>query len=351
MTILVTGGAGFIGSNFVLDWFKTSDEPVVNLDALTYAGNLANLVSLGRDARHTFVKGDIGDRALLDSLLAAHQPRAVLHFAAESHVDRSIHGPGAFMKTNIDGTFTLLEATRGYWSGLAAGDKAAFRFHHVSTDEVYGSLGPDAPAFTETHPYEPNSPYSASKAASDHLVRAWHHTYGLPVLTTNCSNNYGPYHFPEKLIPLMIVNALAGKPLPVYGDGLQVRDWLYVADHCSAIRAVLAGGRLGETYNIGGWNEQTNHQIVHTVCALLDELRPSASGPYTRLITHVTDRPGHDRRYAIDARKIERELGWRPAETFETGIRKTVMWYLAHADWVADVQSGAYRAWVDKQYG
>ena len=351
MTILVTGGAGFIGSNFVLDWFKTSDEPVVNLDALTYAGNLANLASLGRDARHIFVKGDIGDRALLEGLLAAHKPRAVIHFAAESHVDRSIHGPGAFMKTNIDGTFTLLEATRSHWSGLAADDKASFRFHHVSTDEVYGSLAPHAPAFTETHPYEPNSPYSASKAASDHLVRAWHHTYGLPVLTTNCSNNYGPFHFPEKLIPLMIVNALAGKPLPVYGDGQQIRDWLYVTDHCSGIRAVLAGGRLGETYNIGGWNEKANIDIVKTVCALLDELRPDPAGPYARLITYVTDRPGHDRRYAIDAHKIERELGWRPAETFETGIRKTVIWYLANADWVADVQSGAYRAWVDLQYG
>jgi dTDP-glucose 4,6-dehydratase len=351
MTILVTGGAGFIGSNFVLDWFKTSDEPIVNLDALTYAGNLANLASLQGDARHHFVKGDIGDRALVDNLLATHSPRACLHFAAESHVDRSIHGPGAFMKTNVEGTFMLLEATRAYWGGLQPDAKAGFRFHHVSTDEVYGSLKPDEPAFTETHPYEPNSPYSASKAASDHLVRAWHHTYGLPVVTTNCSNNYGPYHFPEKLIPLMIVNALAGKPLPIYGDGQQVRDWLFVNDHCSAIRAVLAGGRLGETYNIGGWNEKTNHEIVHRVCALLDELRPSTAGPYTRLITHVTDRPGHDRRYAIDARKIERELGWRPAETFETGIRKTVQWYLDHADWVADVQSGAYRAWVDKQYG
>jgi dTDP-glucose 4,6-dehydratase len=351
MTLLVTGGAGFIGSNFVLDWFETSDEPIVNLDALTYAGNLANLARLGGNVRHSFVKGDIGDRALLDELLATHRPRAVLHFAAESHVDRSIHGPGAFMKTNIDGTFTLLEATRGYWSGLAADAKAAFRFHHVSTDEVYGSLGPDAPAFNETHAYAPNSPYSASKAASDHLVRAWHHTYGLPVVTTNCSNNYGPYHFPEKLIPLMIVNALAGKPLPVYGDGQQIRDWLYVTDHCSGIRAVLAGGRLGETYNIGGWNEQANIDIVKTVCALLDELRPDPAGPYARLISYVTDRPGHDRRYAIDARKIERELGWRPAETFESGIRKTVLWYLANANWVADVQSGAYRAWVDQQYG
>ena len=317
MTILVTGGAGFIGSNFVLDWFKTSAEPVVNLDALTYAGNLANLAPLAGDARHHFVKGDIGDRALVDSLLALHRPRAVLHFAAESHVDRSIHGPGAFMKTNVDGTFTLLEAARAYWAPLPADEKAAFRFHHVSTDEVYGSLAPDAPAFTETHAYEPNSPYSASKAASDHLVRAWHHTYGLPVVTTNCSNNYGPLHFPEKLIPLMIVNALAGKALPVYGDGQQIRDWLYVGDHCSGIRAVLAGGRLGETYNIGGWNEQANIDIVNTVCALLDELKPDPVGPYARLIRYVTDRPGHDRRYAIDARKIERELGWRPAETFE----------------------------------
>ncbi len=296
------------------------------------------------------MQGDINDRALLDRLLAEHRPRAVLHFAAESHVDRSIHGPGEFMRTNVMGTFTLLEAARGYWSGLAEADKAAFRFHHVSTDEVYGSLAPAAPAFTETHAYEPNSPYSASKAASDHLVRAWHHTYGLPVLTTNCSNNYGPYHFPEKLIPLMIVNALAGKPLPVYGDGQQVRDWLYVRDHASAIRAVLAAGRVGETYNIGGGNEKANLEIVHTVCTLLDELRPDPAGPYRRLITHVKDRPGHDRRYAIDARKIERELGWRPAETFETGIRKTVQWYLAHPDWVADVQSGGYRAWVAANY-
>ena len=349
--ILVTGGAGFIGSNFVLDWLAQSDEPVVNLDALTYAGNLGNLASLQGDARHLFVHGDITDRALVDRLLATHRPRAIVHFAAESHVDRSIHGPGAFMRTNVDGTFTLLEAARAHWATLEGADKAAFRFHHVSTDEVYGSLKAEDPPFTESNPYEPNSPYSASKAASDHLVRAWHHTYGLPVVTTNCSNNYGPFHFPEKLIPLMIVNALAGKPLPVYGDGRQIRDWLYVTDHCSAIRAVLAGGRLGETYNIGGWNEKANIEIVHTVCALLDELRPDPAGPYARLITHVTDRPGHDRRYAIDARKIERELGWRPAETFETGIRKTVAWYLAHADWVAQVQSGAYRDWVATQYG
>jgi len=348
--ILVTGGAGFIGSNFVLDWLAASHEPVLNLDALTYAGNLRNLESLQGDARHVFVRGNIGDRALLDSLLAQHRPRAIVHFAAESHVDRSIHGPGEFMQTNVQGTFTLLEATRAYWATLTPDERGTFRFHHVSTDEVYGSLAAGAPAFTETHPYEPNSPYSASKAASDHLVRAWHHTYGLPVVTTNCSNNYGPYHFPEKLIPLMIVNALAGKPLPVYGDGRQIRDWLYVKDHCSGIRAVLARGRVGETYNIGGWNEQANIDIVHSVCALLDELRPDPAGPYGRLITHVADRPGHDRRYAIDARKIERELGWRPAETFQSGIRKTVQWYLDHADWVADVQSGSYRDWVEQNY-
>ena len=351
MTILVTGGAGFVGSNFVLDWLAQSDEPVVNLDALTYAGNPANLAALQDDERHVFVHGDIGHRALVDRLLTEHQPRAIVHFAAESQVDRSIHGPAAFMKTNVDGTFTLLEAARAHWQQLDAAGQAAFRFHHVSTDEVYGSLGPGEPAFTETHPYAPNSPYSASKAASDHLVRAWHHTYGLPVLTTNCSNNYGPFHFPEKLIPLMIVNALAGKPLPVYGDGQQVRDWLYVADHCSAIRAVLARGRVGEVYNVGGFNEKPNIEIVHTICRLLDELRPDAAGPYERLITHVTDRPGHDRRYAIDARKLERELGWRPAETFETGIRKTVRWVLGHADWVAQVQSGAYRDWMATNYG
>ena len=353
MPLLVTGGAGFIGSNFVLDWLaapETRDEPVVDLDALTYAGNLANLASLQGDARHTFVQGDIGDRALVDRLLATHRPRAVVHFAAESHVDRSIHGPGAFIKTNVEGTFTLLEAARGYWGALDGDAKAAFRFLHVSTDEVYGSLAPGAPAFTEEHPYEPNSPYAASKAASDHLVRAWHHTYGLPVVTTNCSNNYGPYQFPEKLIPLMIVNALAGKPLPVYGDGMQVRDWLYVGDHCAAIRTVLARGRLGETYNIGGWNEKANREIVQTLCALLDELRPDPAGPYARLVAFVADRPGHDRRYAIDARKIERELGWRPAETFASGIRKTVHWYLDHADWTAQVQSGAYRDWVATNY-
>ena len=350
MSILVTGGAGFIGSNFILDWLEAVGEPVLNLDALTYAGNLQNLAALQGDARHTFVHGDIGDRALVERLLAEHRPRAVLHFAAESHVDRSIHGPGEFMRTNVMGTFHLLEAVRGYWGALPDDQRSAFRFHHVSTDEVYGSLAPGAPAFTENHPYEPNSPYSASKAASDHLVRAWHHTYGLPVVATNCSNNYGPYHFPEKLIPLMIVNALAGKPLPVYGDGRQVRDWLYVRDHASAIRAVLAGGRIGETYNIGGWNEMANIDIVHTVCDLLDAMRPDPAGTYRRLVTHVTDRPGHDRRYAIDARKIERELGWRPAETFDSGIRKTVQWYLDNPEWVANVQSGGYRDWLSANY-
>ncbi len=348
--ILVTGGAGFIGANFVLDWLQASDESVLNLDALTYAGNLESLATLKDDPRHVFVHGDICDRALLDRLFAAHRPRAVLHFAAESHVDRSIHGPGAFIKTNVEGTFTLLEAARAHWSTLAPAEKSAFRFHHVSTDEVYGSLGRTDPPFAEDHPCEPNSPYSASKAASDHLVRAWHHTYGLPVVTTNCSNNYGPYHFPEKLIPLMIVNALAGKPLPVYGDGQQVRDWLYVKDHCTAIREVLARGRVGETYNVGGWNEKPNIEIVHTICALLDEMRPDPAGPYSRLVTYVTDRPGHDRRYAIDARKLERELGWRPAETFDSGIRKTVRWYLDNAEWVARVQSGAYRDWVATNY-
>ncbi len=348
--ILVTGGAGFIGANFVLDWLAGCDEPVLNLDALTYAGNRESLASLEGDARHVFVHGDITDRTLLDTLFATHSPRAVVHFAAESHVDRSIHGPGAFIKTNIEGTYTLLEAARAHWSALPADAESGFRFHHVSTDEVYGSLAAHAPAFTETHAYEPNSPYSASKAASDHLVRAWCHTYGLPVVTTNCSNNYGPYQFPEKLIPLVIVNALAGKPLPIYGDGQQVRDWLYVTDHCAAIREVLARGRVGETYNIGGWNEKPNIEIVLTICALLDELRPDPAGRYARLITHVTDRPGHDRRYAIDARKIERELGWRPAETFESGIRKTVQWLLDHEDWVARVQSGAYRDWVATNY-
>ena len=352
MTILVTGGAGFIGSNFVLDWIAATAEPVVNLDALTYAGNLENLRALEGDARHVFVEGDIGDFDLVERLLAAHRPRAIVNFAAESHVDRSIHGPEDFIQTNVVGSFRLLEAARAHHGGLEGEAKAAFRFLQVSTDEVYGSLGRDDPPFAETRRYEPNSPYSASKAASDHLVRAYRHTYGLPVLTTNCSNNYGPYHFPEKLIPLMIVNALAGKPLPVYGDGMQIRDWLYVKDHCSAIRRVLEAGRIGETYNIGGWNEKPNIEIVRTVCALLDELRPRADGrPYAEQIAFVADRPGHDRRYAIDARKIERELGWKPAETFETGIRKTVQWYLDHPAWVANVQSGAYREWIGKQYG
>ncbi|MBK6295661.1 MAG: dTDP-glucose 4,6-dehydratase [Rhodoferax sp.] len=349
--ILVTGGAGFIGANFVLDWISQADEAVVNLDKLTYAGNLENLATLQGDPRHVFVKGDIGDAALLAQLLERYQPRAIVNFAAESHVDRSIHGPKAFIETNIMGTFALLEAVRAYWGALAAERQTVFRFLQVSTDEVYGSLGKDEPAFSEHHRYEPNSPYSASKAASDHLVRAYHHTYGLPVLTTNCSNNYGPYHFPEKLIPLMIVNALAGKPLPVYGDGMQVRDWLYVKDHCSAIRRVLDAGRAGEVYNVGGWNEKPNIEIVRTVCALLDELSPRADGQrYDQQITYVADRPGHDRRYAIDASKLERELGWRPAETFETGIRKTVQWYLDNQPWVSHVQSGAYRDWVQTNY-
>ncbi|NML47768.1 dTDP-glucose 4,6-dehydratase [Ramlibacter sp. G-1-2-2] len=349
--ILVTGGAGFIGSNFVLDWLAGSGEGLVNLDKLTYAGNRENLRSVEKHPGYVFVHGDIGDQGLVEQLLARHQPRAVLNFAAESHVDRSIHSPGGFIETNVVGSFRLLEAVRGYCDSLPAAQREAFRFLHVSTDEVYGSLAPDAPAFTEDHKYEPNSPYSASKAASDHLVRAYCHTYGLPVLTTNCSNNYGPYHFPEKLIPLMIVNALAGKPLPVYGDGQQVRDWLYVGDHCSAIRRVLEAGRVGETYNVGGWNEKPNLEIVRTICALLDELRPKAGGgSHAEQVTFVKDRPGHDRRYAIDARKIERELGWRPAESFETGIRKTVRWYLENPDWVARVQSGAYRQWIAAQY-
>jgi dTDP-glucose 4,6-dehydratase len=349
--ILVTGGAGFIGANFVNDWLAQSDEPVINLDLLTYAGNRENLAGLANDPRHIFIHGDIGDTALLTQLLTEHQPRAILNFAAESHVDRSIHAPEDFVQTNVVGTFRLLEAVRNYWYGLSVDKKLEFRFLHVSTDEVYGSLSKDEPAFTETHRYEPNSPYSASKAASDHLVRAYHHTYGMPVLTTNCSNNYGPFHFPEKLIPLMIVNALAGKALPVYGDGQQIRDWLYVKDHCSAIRRVLEAGRVGEVYNVGGWNEKPNLDIVHTVCALLDELRGRPDGKgYAEQITYVTDRPGHDRRYAIDASKIERELGWKPAETFETGIRKTVAWYLANQEWVANVQSGSYREWVEKNY-
>ncbi|MDR0736526.1 MAG: dTDP-glucose 4,6-dehydratase [Zoogloeaceae bacterium] len=350
--ILVTGGAGFIGANFILDWLAASDEPVVNLDKLTYAGNLENLAALARDARHVFIEGDIVDRALVDTLLARHKPRALVHFAAESHVDRSIRGPGEFIRTNVEGAFTLLEATRAYWSTLPQTEKAAFRFHHVSTDEVYGSLAPEAAPFAEAHPYAPNSPYSASKAASDHLARAWFHTYGLPVTISNCSNNYGPFHFPEKLIPLVILNALAGKPLPVYGDGQQVRDWLYVSDHCAAIRRILAAGQPGETYNVGGGNEMSNLALVKAICALLDTLRPRADAlPYARQIVHVADRPGHDRRYAIDARKIERELGWKPRETFASGIEKTVRWYLEHDDWVAHVQSGTYREWMTRHYG
>ncbi|CAG2151473.1 dTDP-glucose 4,6-dehydratase [Ralstonia mannitolilytica] len=349
--ILVTGGAGFIGGNFVLNWLANpAADGIVNVDKLTYAGNRKTLASVERDPRHVFSQTDICDRAALDQLFAQYKPRAVVHFAAESHVDRSIHGPGEFIQTNIVGTFTLLEAARAYWGGLDDEAKGAFRFLHVSTDEVFGSLGPTDPQFSETTPYAPNSPYSASKAASDHLVRAYHHTYGLPVLTTNCSNNYGPYHFPEKLIPLMITNALSGKPLPVYGDGQNVRDWLYVGDHCAAIREVLARGRLGETYNVGGWNEKTNLDVVYTLCDLLDELKPKATGSYRDQITFVKDRPGHDRRYAIDARKLERELGWKPAETFETGLRKTVQWYLDNQAWVQDVVSGEYRNWVAKQY-
>ena len=352
LMILVTGGAGFIGANFVLDWLALHDEPVVNLDKLTYAGNLNTLVSLQDDQRHIFVQGDIGDAGLVKQLLLKHQPRAVINFAAESHVDRSISGPEAFVKTNIVGTFALLEAVRDYWAASSGSQRADFRFLHVSTDEVYGSLARGEAAFTEERRYEPNSPYSASKAASDHLVRAYHHTYGLPVLTTNCSNNYGPYHFPEKLIPLMIVNALAGKGLPVYGDGQQIRDWLYVKDHCSAIRRVLEAGVPGEVYNVGGWNEKPNIEIVHTVCSLLDELQPrAAAGSYSKQITFVKDRPGHDMRYAIDASKIEKALGWRPAETFESGIRKTVQWYLGNAEWVNRVQSGSYREWTAQQYG
>ena len=351
MTLLVTGGAGFIGSNFVLDWFTQSDEAVVNLDKLTYAGNRQNLTTLDGDARHVFVRGDIGDAPLLRQLFDTHQFRAVVNFAAESHVDRSIHGPSEFIQTNIVGTFALLEAARAYFGGLGVEAKPAFRFLHVSTDEVYGSLQHGEPPFTEEHRYEPSSPYSASKAASDHLVRAYHQTYGLPVLTTNCSNNYGPYHFPEKLIPLCILNALGGKPLPVYGDGQQIRDWLYVTDHCSAIRRVLAAGRIGETYNIGGWNEMANLSVVNLLCELLDRLKPRADGlSYRQQITFVTDRPGHDRRYAIDAGKLARELGWKPAETFDSGLEKTVRWYLEHQDWVAGVTSGVYRQWIEKHY-
>ena len=352
MTLLVTGCAGFIGSNFVHTALGASDETIVNLDKLTYAGNLANLAAFQQDPRHVFVQGDIGDRALVERLLSEHQPRAVVNFAAESHVDRSIHGPGDFIQTNVVGTFQLLEAVRGHWETLAPERREAFRFVHVSTDEVYGTLSPADPPFAETNAFAPNSPYSASKAASDHLVRAWHHTYGLPVLTTNCSNNYGPYHFPEKLIPLVIHHALAGKPLPIYGDGQQVRDWLYVVDHCRAILRVLEAGRVGETYNIGGWNEKPNLEVVHTICHRLDAVRPRADGKsYSSQITFVKDRPGHDRRYAIDARKIERELGWRPVETFESGITKTIDWYLTHAQWVEDVTSGQYRQWVAAHYG
>lgn len=350
--IFVTGGAGFIGANFVHFWLRQYDEPVLVLDALTYAGNLESLASVASDPRYHFAHVDICDRHAVAALLAQHRPRAILHFAAESHVDRSIHGPGEFIRTNVQGTFELLEAARAYWHELGDVEKAAFRFLHVSTDEVYGSLGPTDPAFTETTPYAPNSPYSASKAASDHLVRAWHHTYGLPTLTTNCSNNYGPYQFPEKLIPLMIHNALAGKPLPVYGDGQNVRDWLYVEDHCRAIARVLEAGRPGETYNIGGRNEVKNIDVVHTVCDLLDELRPREDGnSYRAQIAFVADRPGHDRRYAIDARKIERELGWTPQETFATGLRKTVQWYLDNPQWVEHVTSGEYLRWVDRHYG
>ena len=350
--ILVTGGAGFIGGNFVLDWLAGSDEPVVNLDALTYAGNLHTLDSLKSDGRHVFVHGDIGDTKLVSQLLKQYQPRAVVNFAAESHVDRSIHGPADFIQTNVLGTFNLLESVRAYWTELPEAQKSEFRFLHVSTDEVYGSLEKNDPPFAETNRYEPNSPYSASKAASDHLVRAWHHTYGLPVLTTNCSNNYGPYHFPEKLIPLVILNALAGRSLPIYGDGQQIRDWLYVKDHCSAIRRVLEAGRLGETYNVGGWNEKANLDVVKTICTLLDEMQPRTDGQsYAEQITFVTDRAGHDRRYAIDARKLERELGWKPAETFESGIRKTVQWYLDNTEWTSNVTTGAYREWTEKQYG
>jgi dTDP-glucose 4,6-dehydratase len=350
--ILITGGAGFIGGNFVLDWLNDPKaEGIVNLDKLTYAGNLATLDSLKSDPRHIFVHGDIGDKELVTKLLKEHQPKAIVNFAAESHVDRSIHGPAEFVQTNIVGTFNLLECTRTYWNALDESKKTAFRFHHVSTDEVYGSLSNTAPAFTETHPYEPNSPYSASKAASDHLVRAWFHTYGLPVVTTNCSNNYGPYHFPEKLIPLVILNALNSKPLPIYGDGQQVRDWLYVGDHCSAIREVLAKGKLGETYNIGGWNEKANIDVVKTICQILDELKPRADKKsYAEQITFVKDRPGHDRRYAIDASKINRELGWKPKETFDSGIKKTVQWYLDNPAWAEGIVSGSYRDWLKKQY-
>jgi dTDP-glucose 4,6-dehydratase len=349
--ILVTGGAGFIGSNFVLQWMGHESACVFNLDKLTYAGNLRNLESVAQKPGYRFEQGDIVDRQLVARLFEREQPRAIVHFAAESHVDRSIHGPDDFVRTNVNGTFSLLEEARAYWSSLPRADQPEFRFLHVSTDEVYGSLGPQDPPFSETTPYAPNSPYSASKAASDHLVRAYHHTYGLPTLTTNCSNNYGPYQFPEKLIPLMILNACRGKALPVYGDGQNVRDWLYVEDHCDAIRTVLAGGRPGETYNIGGCNEKKNLDLVNTICDLLDELRPNDPVvPHRKLLTFVKDRPGHDRRYAMDASKIERELNWRPKETFETGIRRTVNWYLQNENWVRDVTSGGYRQWIQKHY-
>jgi dTDP-glucose 4,6-dehydratase len=349
--ILVTGGAGFIGSNFVLDWLATEPSPLLNLDKLTYAGNLGNLASLNGNPRHRFVRGDICDRALLRRLLKEHQPSAIVNFAAESHVDRSIHGPAEFVQTNVIGTFSLLEEARAYWSTLPAPDRDRFRFLQVSTDEVYGSLGGEDPAFTEATPYAPNSPYAASKAAADHLVRAYYHTYGFPAMTTNCSNNYGPLQFPEKLIPLMIVNAAQGKPLPVYGDGLNVRDWLYVGDHCAAVRLVLQRGRLGETYNIGGNGEKTNLEVVNAICAIFDELRPSLLVTHhASLISYVKDRPGHDRRYAMNAGKIALELGWQPAERFETGLRKTVEWYLNHMDWVESVTSGAYRNWLALNY-
>ncbi len=349
--ILVTGGAGFIGSNFVLDWMTHETGSVVNLDKLTYAGNMENLAGIKNESRHLFVQGDIGDRALVQRLLAEHRPRAVVNFAAESHVDRSIHVPGEFVQTNVVGTFNLLEEVRAYWDALEGSEKSAFRFLHVSTDEVYGSLGEQDAPFTEMTPYAPNSPYSASKAASDHLVRAYHHTYDLPTLTTNCSNNYGPYQFPEKLIALMILNATRGRPLPIYGDGRNVRDWLYVGDHCAAIRVVLARGKTGEVYNIGGWNEKTNLDVVHTVCTILDEHHhDGVHVPHASLITYVKDRPGHDRRYAIDARKIERELGWKPQESFETGIRKTVRWYLDNMTWVDNVASGNYQNWLTQNY-
>ena len=348
--ILVTGGAGFIGSNFVNAWVKLGLGKVVNLDKLTYAGNLENLAELHEHRDHVFVHADIGDGEVVRDLLKTHQPCAVVNFAAESHVDRSIHAPDEFIQTNIVGTFNLLEEVRAYWVAMGAEDKANFRFLHVSTDEVYGSLGATEPAFTETHTYQPNSPYSASKAASDHLMRAYHHTYGLPTLTTNCSNNYGPYHFPEKLIPLVIHNALGGKPLPIYGNGSNVRDWLYVGDHCAAIRRVLEAGKVGETYNIGGWNEKTNLEVVHTLCDILDKEKPKKSGSYRDQITFVQDRPGHDQRYAIDATKIERDLGWKPAETFGTGIQKTVKWYLQNQAWVDNVTSGEYKNWLSKNY-